>query len=131
MRYQTWMDAALADGWAHVGKMDNFGKFSDTDFYLEKDDMVVFLVDRPAYVDTRGRHIREYFHTNGWFDNGRSAWAYFPDEYDVEEIQRLRHVCTECHKYAETLHHVAFASMVCDNCVSDARKKYEFPGWYN
>ena len=41
--------------------------------------------------------------------------------------------CNMCHQFVgyKDIHQYSFAGKCCSNCLSEAKKKYEYPGWYN
>lgn len=45
-------------------------------------------------------------------------------------VREMLRTCTECGQRDVVVYRCGFAGRVCKPCLPDARKKYEFPGWY-
>jgi hypothetical protein len=74
----------------------------------------------------------------GWrYEAKVSAWG--PDglairvsrKYDFALIKKALRRCAECGKEDMDTQRVGFAGRVCSDCLPEARKKHEYPGWTN
>ena len=118
----------------------------DRSVVLEKYDeelggkFVLWFVDRD-FNNGNGTRSPD-FSTSAWFKADTVKGYAFPQHailldksegYSYDALVKGASACDECGKTVgrANLHHVGFASSVCEECYSDTRDRMETPGWAN
>lgn len=122
---RAYVAAAVADGWS-IEPTYGTSESVDRAAKLTRDGFVMLTL------------AREYPAGSKWAGEARiSMWAPDglaikpPDTYDWAAIQAgVRH-CNWCDADDVETFRAGFAGRVCQQCLKEARVKYEFPGWTN
>ena len=155
LRYQSFIDAALADGW--VASDGPWGKNEhDRTVQLTKrmdelgGEIMISLVDRDFANRRYNRDTKDYDvtytldqHANAWFREDAKGPGYAKREqaftslnvevYNLPELIKEVNSCNVCHREVgkANLIPVAFANAACVDCAPELSAKLETPGWYN
>lgn len=116
---EQFISDAVADGWNIKPTYDDHESI-ETAASLEKDGYKIMVVNRI------GEHI---------FNKPIHGWG--PDSlsidinivYDWKQITAATNICGECKQEKSFLQRVGFANRVCNDCLPEARKRLEYPGW--
>jgi hypothetical protein len=124
----AWVAAAMADGWTSspiYGDREDEGRARR----LAKDGFVAQVYRRlPGHPQHPRWFKNAELNVSVWCPAGR--WVRVPEVYDFDALKAASSVCDRCGKVAE-MHHVAFASKACADCLPQMRQTHEYPGWNN
>lgn len=125
-QYQLAVDfrnAAVADGWDIKPTYDEHESV-ESHATLAKEG---FICHVKARVKKPGSTWKYEAEVSIW---GPDRLAIIPPKiYNWDEIKANVNQCMVCKTKELVTYQVGFAGRVCEFCLPDARKKYEFPGW--
>lgn len=119
---RLWCAAAIADGWHGEPTYPN--ELFIHAWRLTRDGYTILGLSRPGtdkFMPTASVHI--------WGPDGLAIKP--PLEYDSDAIIAGARTCSYCGEMDVSTHRVGFAGRACYQCLPDAKRKVETPGWNN
>jgi len=112
---------AIADGWVQTVRYDN--ETVDESCELRKDDFVMAVLTR-----TKGVGKWKYQATvHAWAPD--KLTVKLKEKYDWSIFENAQTTCNLCLKTGVKTQRYSFAGRCCADCITQARKDHEQPGW--
>lgn len=123
---REWVAAAVADDWAIEPTYQTEPQESAATLDKNGFRAMVLMRDRGENHD---RHYRYEAKVSAWGPDGLAISI--PVKYDFALVEKAVRRCGQCGKDDVDTQRVGFAGRVCAECLPEARKKHEYPGWTN
>lgn len=112
---------AIADEWLQEKYYDS--ETLDQSCKLYKNGFEVSVLTR----NLNGSRWKYQASINAWADDGLAIRL--PLRYDWKVFENAKTTCNICLATNVQTQRYSFAGRCCENCISDARKEHEYPGW--